>query len=482
VFATVWQIAIGAAISPAIFQLSYVWFTRKRPLNDLEVFDNASRGIFGSLQMIWLQRFRGLASFCAFVIILLSFGHPCIQQIVTYPEKLVSRGSMAKIGRNTIYDEWIPGQEEDVKAVALNMVGAIMAGLYNTDSTSFTIKPICPTGFCTFPTLHTQAIRSKCSTVDSLIGRTCSGKTNSQICTFALPNDGPALSDNQVLLNTTTVILDASQFNKSTMIFPEVPRQLATFQTIFKAQSSSTTAKATQCILYLCIDTYNSSVVNGTLNEGLVSTWTDDKFIGPGTPDWVSNPRQIPGGPYRLSYNSAVALQTYFWMLFSGSVIGSDKTSIPSSDTMALFAELMSEGTLAARMDNVALSMTYHLRRWRNDNDENSVVGEAKEYQAYIKVNWFWFTMPASIPCLTLILLLSTMHSTQKNALCTFKSSPMALIFLGPMDRRRARFGRIEDLPHIHQMTRNFSFIIQNEGTGLRFVPRRRSIGSVELV
>jgi hypothetical protein len=50
-----------------------------------------------------------------------------------------------------------------------------------------------------------------------------------------------------------------------------------------------------------------SSVVNGTLNEELVSTWTDGKFIGPGTPDWVSNPRQIPGGPYRLPYNSVVA-------------------------------------------------------------------------------------------------------------------------------------------------------------------------------
>jgi hypothetical protein len=241
-----------------------------------------------------------------------------------------------------------------------------------------------------------------------------------------------------------------------------------------------------QCILYLSIDTYNSSVVNGTLNEKLLSTWTDTVFIRPGTPDWISNPSQIPGAPYRMSYNSAISLQNYFWMLFSGSVSGSKDSSIPSSDIMGLFAALMSADTLAARMDNLALAMTYHLRGWcppNSTNDkENTVFGDVKEYQAYIQVNWLWFILPASLPCLTLILLLRTMHLTQKKALATFKSSPIALIFAGPTDKRRGRFGRMEDLPQMARKTRNFSFAIENEGTGWRFVPRRRSTDAYEIV
>lgn len=329
--------------------------------------------------------------------------------------------------------------------------------------------------------------RSKCSSIGSLVESTCPKEKLSQNCTFFLPNDGPALNGQQSLLNSTTVILNSYSYNRRTMIFPNIPRQLATFQIISRATGSDVNVKAMQCILYLSVDTYNSSVVNGTLNEKWLSTWTDTTFIRPGTPDWISNPSQIPGGPYRMSYNSAISLQNYFWMLFSGSVSGSEDCFIPSSDTMGLFAALMSAGTLAARMDNLALAMTYHLRDWRapnstNDTNENTVFGDVNEYQAYIQVNWLWFILPALLPCLTLILLLSTMRLTQKNELTTFKSSPIALIFARPTDKRRSRFGRMEDLPQMARKTKYFSFAIKKEGTGWRFVPRRRSTDADEVV
>ena len=487
IFATVLRTAVVVAVSSAIFQLGYVWFTKTRPLDDLEVFNTASRGIAGSLPLIWLQRGRGWASLGAFLFILVLLSDTFVQQIVTFPTKEITKDVLATIGRNSIYDEWIPGEEEDVKAIAPSMSAAIMTGLYNPDITPFAIKPNCPTGQCTWPPVYTQAIRSKCSNVDSLVESTCPEGKLSQNCIFFLPNDGPALSGQQSLLNSTTVILNSDNYNISTMIFPKIPRQLATFQIISQATGSDTVnVKAMQCILYLSIDTYNSSVVNGTLNEKWLSTWTDTNFIRPGTPDWISNPSQIPGGPYCMSYNSAISLQNYFWMLFSGSVSGSDDSSIPSSDTMELFAALMSAGTLAARMENLALAMTYHLRGWRapnstNDTDENTVFGDVKEYQAYIQVNWLWFILPASLPCLTLILLLSTMHLTQKKALTTFKSSPIALIFAGPTDKHRGHFERIEDLSQMVLKTRNFSFVIENEGTGWRFVPRCRSTDADEI-
>lgn len=486
IFATVLRIAVVVAVSSAIFQLGYVWFTKTRPLDDLEVFNTASRGIAGSLPLIWLQRGRGWASLGAVLFILVLLNDTFVQQIVTFPTKEITKDVSATIGRSSIYDEWIPGEEEDVKGIAPSMSAAIMTGLYNPDITPFAIKPNCPTGQCTWPPVYTQAIRSKCSNIGSLVEGTCPEGKLSQDCTFFLPNDGPALNGQQSLLNSTTVILISDNYNTSTMIFPNIPRQLATFQIISRATGSDINVQAMQCILYLSIDTYNSSVVNGTLNEKFLSTWTDTNFIPPGTPDWISNPSQIvPGGPYCMSYNSATSLQNYFWMLFSGSVSGSNDSSIPSSDAMELFAVLMSAGTLAARMENLALAMTYHLRGWRapnstNDQNENTVFGDVKEYQAYTQVNWMWFILPASLPCLTLILLLSTMHLTQRKALTIFKSSPIALIFAGPTDKRRGRFGRMGDLSQMVRKTRNVSFAIENEGTGWRFVPRRRSADADE--
>jgi hypothetical protein len=476
IFATVLRAALLVAISSSIFQLGYIWFTKRRPLSDLEVFNAASRGIAGSLPLIRLQRGRGWASLGALLFILVLLGDTFVQQIVTFPSKEMTKGVSATIGRNRVYDEWVPGEEEDVKGIAPGMSAAIMTGLYNPDITPFAIKPNCPTGQCTWPLVYTQAIRSKCSSVGSLIESTCPEGGPSRNCTFFLPNDGPALNGQQSLLNSTTVVLDSDSYNNSTMIFPNIPRQLATFQIISRATGNDIDVKAVQCILYLSIDTYNSSVVNGTLDEKLLSTWTDTTFIPPGTPDWISNPSQIPGGPYRMSYKSAVSLQNYFWMFFSGSVSGSEDCSIPSSDTMGLFATLMSAGTLAARMDNLALAMTYHLRGWRasnstNNTNENTVFGDVRGYQAYIQVNWLWFILPALLPCLTLILLLNTMHLTQENALAAFKSSSIALIFAGPTDKRRGRFGKMEDLSQMALKTTNFSFAIKKEGTGWRFVP-----------
>ena len=486
IFATVLRIAVVVAVSSAIFQLGYVWFRQTRPLDDLEVFNTASRGIAGSLPLIWLQRGRGWASLGAVLFILVLLNDTSVQQIVTFPTKEITKDVSATIGRNSIYDEWIPGEEEDVKGIAPSMSAAIMTGLYNSDITPFAIKPNCPTGQCTWPPVHTQAIRSKCSNVGSLVESICPEEKLSQNCTFFLPNGGPTLNGQQSLLNSTTMILISDNYSTSTMVFPNIPRQLATFQIISRAAGGDVDVKAMECILYLSIDTYNSSVVNGTLNEKCMSTWTDTSSLPPGTPDWISNPSQIPGGPYCMSYNSAVSLQNYFWMLFSGSVSGSNDSSIPSSDTMELFAVLMSAGTLAARMENLALAMTYHLRSWRapnstNDESENTVFGDVKEYQAYTQVNWLWFILPASLPCLTLILLLSTMYLTQRKELTTFKSSPIALIFAGPTDKHRGRFGRMENLSQMVRKTRNFSFAIENEGTGWRFVPRRRSTDAEEI-
>lgn len=485
IFATVLRIAVVVAVSSAIFQLGYVWFTKTRPLDDLEVFNTASRGIAGSLPLIWLQRGRGWASLGAVLFILVLLNDTFVQQIVTFPTKEITKDVSATIGRNSIYDEWIPGEEEDVKRIAPSMSAAIMTGLYNPDIT-LALKPNCPTGQCTWPPVYTQAIRSKCSNVGSLVESSCPEGKLSQNCTFFLPNDGPALNGQQSLLNSTTVILNSDSYDTGTMIFPKIPRQLATFQIISRTTGNDINVKAMQCILYLSIDTYNSSMVNGTLNEKCLSTWTDTNFIPPGTPDWISNPSEIPGGPYCMSYNSAISFQNCFWMLFSGSVSGSNDSSIPSSNTMELFSVLMSAGTLAARMENLALAMTYHLRGWRspngtNDKNENTVFGDVKEFQAYTQVNWLWFILPASLPCLTLILLLSTMHLTQRKALPTFKSSPIALIFAGPRDKRRGRFERMEDLSQMVRKTRNFSFTIENEGTGWRFVPRRRSTDTDEI-
>lgn len=56
---TVGKGCIAFPLSAGLSQLKWVWFAqRKRPLSDLRVFDNASRGIYGSAELLWALRMR----------------------------------------------------------------------------------------------------------------------------------------------------------------------------------------------------------------------------------------------------------------------------------------------------------------------------------------------------------------------------------------------------------------------------------------
>lgn len=57
IFATLARISLILAVSSSIGQWRWNWFLkRSRPLTDIDVLDSASRGLFGSLQLMWTTR------------------------------------------------------------------------------------------------------------------------------------------------------------------------------------------------------------------------------------------------------------------------------------------------------------------------------------------------------------------------------------------------------------------------------------------
>jgi uncharacterized membrane protein len=56
---TVGKGCIVFPLSAGLSQLKWVWFAeQKRPLSDLKVFDSASRGLYGSAELLWALRMR----------------------------------------------------------------------------------------------------------------------------------------------------------------------------------------------------------------------------------------------------------------------------------------------------------------------------------------------------------------------------------------------------------------------------------------
>lgn len=80
--------ALMKPVTECLSQLKWLWFTRKRPLAEFAVFDNASRGGLDSLKLLIMCRGLHLASLgAALIFVALAFG-PFTQQVLTYPSKL----------------------------------------------------------------------------------------------------------------------------------------------------------------------------------------------------------------------------------------------------------------------------------------------------------------------------------------------------------------------------------------------------------
>lgn len=96
-------------IGKCIGQLKWIWFhdENKRPLNDLQSFDSASRGPLGSLTMGIQDRGRSLISVEALITILVLAFDPFMQQVLSYPVRQVPNPSSIATAQQSVFPFYI---------------------------------------------------------------------------------------------------------------------------------------------------------------------------------------------------------------------------------------------------------------------------------------------------------------------------------------------------------------------------------------
>ena len=87
ILSTIAKSSLLLAVSSCISQLKWKWYRTSRGLSDIQLFEDASRGPFGALQM--LLRHRGSSTACigASILVLALLFDPFTQQVLTYPSK-----------------------------------------------------------------------------------------------------------------------------------------------------------------------------------------------------------------------------------------------------------------------------------------------------------------------------------------------------------------------------------------------------------
>ncbi|KAI9712248.1 MAG: hypothetical protein M1828_001726 [Chrysothrix sp. TS-e1954] len=148
-------------VSESLGQLKWMHFTRPRRLMDLATFDFASRGPWGSLQLLLVR--TGLLPILAVLIILLAVAvDPFTQQTVnTYNCMRLNATTNASLPIVKTYMENV-GPE-----MPLLMQGALFTGVMDSENVDTLVSATCATGNCTFSTSYSSL--GVCNTCSSVI-------------------------------------------------------------------------------------------------------------------------------------------------------------------------------------------------------------------------------------------------------------------------------------------------------------------------
>ncbi|KAK0507926.1 hypothetical protein JMJ35_009815 [Cladonia borealis] len=386
-FAVITKLAITSALGASISQSKWLWYRQEepRPLKDLQLFEDASRGPWGALALLFSIRARHIAFVGATITVLMLLFDPFLQQVVVYPDRLVASEKTATIVRAQNY---VARSEEGLplpSVVDMSLKAAIYEGIFDVrDQADVNIEHYCSTGNCTWQDFSSLAVCSKCANITSYIEKSC----NETGCHHLYLPDGPTItgSGSQINSSTTNISPDLANTTASIIQFTSL------------ISKSNASPSAYECALFYCINTYTASVTDGAISQTITSTFLNNTATHSQSSDLLYTPppsftnnntttSNTTTTTFTVSSLAALALNSFMTTTFTGhghiSPPSSNTTSFFSSDTIHA---LYSTTNYTARINNLAISMTNNIRQ-QNSSGSSPHPGIAFKTETYVKLD-----------------------------------------------------------------------------------------------
>jgi hypothetical protein len=173
--------ALILPVSEALGQLKWSWFLEhSKQMWDFEIFDNASRGPWGSMLLLIRTKGRALAALGALIMLCSLALDPFFQQVVDFPDRWALQDAISVIPRVVDYrPAFIPDftHGEEITQIDQSFAPVIKKYFYENgtqpipfgNGTRPDIPLSCPTSNCTWPPYETLAVCSSCVEVSHLL-------------------------------------------------------------------------------------------------------------------------------------------------------------------------------------------------------------------------------------------------------------------------------------------------------------------------
>ncbi|KID94384.1 hypothetical protein MAJ_09661, partial [Metarhizium majus ARSEF 297] len=244
---TLTKAAFMFPVSIAISRAQWSWFLQQRPLYDFHVFDQASRGTWGSLVLLWRIRGSHFIALGAILMVVSTMTSPVTQLAINYAVRdVVASGEANTFAVRTIMSP------QDLIGWATQKSALITTVGDSKDMKGF-IRPVsplgafCSTGNCTFDRFQSLGICMEMANISSHLWE--------KIWKASLPGDYDLI--HQVIHNMPSDVPDFAyleELAKYMAGIPEIQHQ------------------ALEVLFYLCVQSYETSFRKGVETTSMVGS------------------------------------------------------------------------------------------------------------------------------------------------------------------------------------------------------------------
>ena len=434
------------SVCACLGQWKWLWCAGgSRALAEFDLFDGASRGPLGSLQLLSSLRLRVFHVAClgAVIFLISLFSDIFIQQSVSYPLRAVNSTISAGIPYASVLSNSAMHYDTNEIDPALRL--ALYDGMFsrNLTSTSSSITPVCPTGNCTFPAYASLAVCSHCQDVSSLvINATEIRDEHDNFWNFTLPN-GLAITGDSAQVVYNPIIMSNSVAPNTKALDPWLHNYNIVFTSIMiwkgPGYGPESTVEAADCTLSFCAKAYTAEVVQGQFTENVTAIVDQPQWVG--RFDQI-NADLVPYIHFDVSHEEMPLLDPNFTRTFSlGSKIFDhlqlqyvsyfDTDSSITDLGLIIFQSDIDAGfywngphAINETMANVADAMTNAIRGLSDLRYE----GTASTVESFIKVTWLWLLLPLIMLILAIAFLALTMRQSHVSDVPHWRNSALAVM------------------------------------------------------
>ncbi|KAI0423063.1 hypothetical protein F5X98DRAFT_369078 [Xylaria grammica] len=464
VLAAVTTAAMNISLQNSMSQLKWIRFKESRTrLSEMEAFDEASRGTWGAIKLLFTLRGGLLGSFGATVSIIVLLLGPFAQQIATYQTREVESPEGASVSRALNYTGALPGNTSSTGFVPiLPLKSAVYNGLFAENGRPAAALAFeCQSGNCTWNPYDTLGVCAECVDLTPFIREYCASGETSGDCGWQVPQ-GAKLTGRTEVFSMTSQIPTA----RGDQPHSSIMRLIFMGTEAYNGRPGEIKPWARQCQFSACVQTLETKISNGVLTENTTTTKTNNTVIdNSDLNDGHDHNVYIvseDGTPYLLGIEAMLSMRGWFSSLFangsaSRSAAAYNRTITGSSVVVNLTVGISSGETffdsdivtafywnyyeyadgLDRLVKDTATSMTVAFRSFAG---AVPVSGRAIYTVSYVHVRWGFAAVPILVVVGAALFLVATIHRSRKSTTQIWKSSALAMLFHGLDDGAKNHF------------------------------------------